>query len=177
MDSISSGEGWFHIGSDGQGEVAIYLFGEIPADAEEFFAELGRVQTVKNVSIYLNSEGGNIASALGIANTLHARRVRGSSITCIVEGFAGSASLVILAVANEVRMAPDAFLNIHSAFYPDNRPADARLNDANEAMIWRIAAKAERSKEEIRGLLEADTWLSAEEALSLGFADAVSAVD
>jgi ATP-dependent protease ClpP protease subunit len=166
--------GWYHIGAD-RGEIAILLFGEFPAPkyAEPFFQELRGIAAPKSVTVYVNSLGGCIYTGFAIANRLRDWQCAGVRIVCEVEGVCGSAATIAAAAADEIRMPSGAFLFLHRAAYVDGRPEDDRLEMMNDAMARRIAEKTGRTRPEVLDLLREEKWLTAAEATSLGFADAI----
>lgn len=164
---------WFHIGRSGN-ELTVYFFGEFPAPAaaEAFFAELRGIRA-KTITIFINSLGGDLFTGFAIANRIRDWQGKGARVVCEVAGIAGSAAAVIAAAADETRMPADGFLFLHNGAYVDGREDDDRLAAMNDAMARRFSLKTGREKAEVLALMAGESWVGAEEAAALGFADAI----
>jgi len=114
-----------------------------------------------------------------IYNQLKAHRGR---VVAHIEGVAASMASVIAMAADEVIMPKRAFMMIHNPFAHAAGDADTLRNaaDALDTMTGElVAAYAEKTglpKEQIRGMMDKETWLTAAQAKRLGFANAFAAV-
>jgi ATP-dependent Clp protease protease subunit len=171
-----SDSGWYHVGCDGRGEVAVYLFGQFPGPkhAESFFQELRKVPAPRSITVYINSMGGCVFTGMAIANYLRGLQCcKGARVVCEVDGVCGSAATLVAAAADETRMRGEGFLFLHRAAYVDGRAEDDQLAMVNDSMARRLSQRSGRSKDEVFELLNGERWLTAAEATSLGFADAI----
>ena len=140
-----------------------------PADAE--------------LTIRLNSPGGAADEGLAIHNAL---RVRAGRVVAIIDGVAASAASVIALGADQVIMHPGALFMIHEpgismfgATSADLETARAMQSSYTAAYAEIYARKTGKPEAEIREMMRAETWFTAQEALGAGFADQIdgAAVD
>lgn len=137
---------------------------------DELYAEDG------DVTIYLNSPGGNVFAAAEIYTMIrdypHNVKVRIASI-------AASAASVIAMAGNTVEMSPTALLFVHDPSTiamgntRDMEKAITTLNEVKESIINAYAAKTGLSRSKISKLMSDETWLNARKAVELGFADKI----
>lgn len=135
-------------------------------------------------TIYLNSLGGAVYSASGIIDELHAQSLRGGGtheVTIKVRGVAASAAGMILQAADKRLIGFNSRLMIHKGSSGINGTADdiadehAWWQDATDQMVNLFLSRTDQiSKAEfLRKINRRDWWLSADEAVKVGFADAV----
>lgn len=173
---------WALTGSGPELELSIY--GEIVGSAwfddevgaAELRAALDAAKSAERIHVRINSHGGDAFAGVAIHNMLaeHPAEVR-----VTVEGLAGSAASVI-AMAGRVKMARGAMMMIHApwAMTAGNanelrRTADA-LDKVRDGLVAIYQAKTGKTAAELEELLDAETWLGAEDALALGFADEIA---
>lgn len=128
-----------------------------------------------DITVHINSQGGNIFGGIAIMNALKQHNGRK---TIIVDGLAASAASVIaVGAADELLMAPGSFLMIHKAWTfcmgnADEFRHETEILDAQDKNILAIyAAKTGLGTEELEEIVSAETWLDADEAVRLKFAD------
>lgn len=130
-----------------------------------------------DVTVRINSGGGDVYEGLAIMNAL---RAHAGEVLVVVEGLAASAaSFIAVGGATRLVMRPTAELMIHEAW----SMADGNAADMTKAAgdLDRISANlagiyADRTggaPDEWRERMRAETWFSADEALSVGLVDAV----
>lgn len=128
------------------------------------------------VRLYINSYGGDVKEALGIYNTL---RRTGAKITAYIDGFAASAASVIAMAADRVIMPRNTCMMVHNAWWlACGNPAQLRksaddLEIINGAMLQAYIAKAgdKLTPKKMQAMMDAETWLSAEQCVACGLAD------
>lgn len=127
--------------------------------------------------VRINSPGGDVFEGLAIMNAL--RRHPGR-VTAVVEGLAASAaSFIAVGGADRVVMRPHAEMMIHEAWGMAMGPSEdmkamALQLDRTSGNLARIyAEKAGGSPGLWRDRMQAETWFSADEAVSFGLADEV----
>lgn len=132
----------------------------------------------KPLNININSYGGDAFAGIAIFNML--ARHQGKK-TVVIDGIAASAASLIAMAGDEIVMPENAFMLIHNASGVAVGTADAArevadaLDAISAAYLRTYVAKTGRPPEEIQALMDADRFMSADEALSLGFATEVSA--
>lgn len=157
------------------GEIVIH--GDIGWDVRsaDVVARLADIEG--DVTVRINSGGGDVHEGLAIMNAL---RAHAGEVLVVVEGLAASAaSFIAVGGATRLVMRPTAELMIHEAW----SMADGNAADMTKAAgdLDRISAnlagiytdRAGGTTEQWRERMRAETWFSADEALSVGLVDAV----
>ena len=163
-------------------EVMVYgcIVGGQPWDSSEVSAsdlvrELSAHPAASTINVRINSFGGDAFGGLAIYNALLAHPAK-KLVT--VEGIAGSAASII-AMCGRVKMARGALLMIHNPSAGaggdgnDLRSAASGLDKLRDSLAGVYAAKSGQPVAKILELMDADTWLSADEAKALGLADEI----
>lgn len=183
---------FFDIKASADGQSAdVFILGGITAYAEQeegevssvvFREKLDAVGDVSTINLYINSPGGSVFEGIAIANMLKRHKAR---VVGHVEGLAASIASNILASCDEVRMPVNAMLMIHNAVSAtfgnsaDLRKAADDLDRINDMQVETYMAKVgnKTTEENIRALMDAETWISAKEAYALGLCDVVEGVN
>lgn len=129
------------------------------------------------VRVRINSRGGDVYEGIAILNTL---RAYAGEVTVVVEALAASAaSFIAVGAGGRVVIRPNAELMIHKAWTMlsgnaddiDKMRADLSRQDAKLAAIY--AEKAGGELDDWLGVMAAETWYTAEEAVAAGLVDAI----
>ena len=127
-----------------------------------------------DVVIYLNSPGGDCVAASQIYTMLMEYKGR---VTVKIDGIAASAASVIAMAGTEVLMAPTSLLLIHNPLTvaigdtEEMQKAIAMLDEVKESIISAYELKTGLSRAKLAHLMDAETWMNAQKAIELGFAD------
>jgi len=167
---------WYAIRARGTGaEVAIYdEIGAYGVSAKGFLAELGALPEGTPVNLRLNSPGGSVFDAVAIHNAL---KRHAGPVTVWIDGIAASAASYIAMAGDEIVMPENAFLMIHDpaglvmGTAEDMRAMAEALDKVKGSLGSGYAAKSGRTTEEVSGLMSAETWFDASDAVAQGFAD------
>lgn len=169
---------WFEIRCEAHADQAvIYIFDEIGmfgVSANDFAEQLQALGDVDRIELHVNSPGGSVFDGLAIYNLL---KRHPAEITVFVDGLAASIASVIVMVGATVIMPENALLMLHRPTgrvvggVDDMRRMADLLEKTEPGLIAAYRAKSGLSDEKIAELMDAETWLTAEEALELGFAD------
>jgi ATP-dependent Clp protease protease subunit len=164
-----------------QAEILIYedigegWFGGVSAKA--FADDLKALGSVDALDIRINSYGGAIFDGFAIYNTL----LRHNAHKVVhVDGVAASSASVIAMAGDEIRVAANGFVMIHNPWgfcqgYADELRKQAELLDQVRGAIAGVyAARTNLDVGEILPLMDAETWMDANEAVTKGFADAIA---
>lgn len=140
--------------------------------------QLDAMGDVDQIDVYINSYGGEVAEGLAIYNALKRHK---ASVTTYCDGFACSIASVIF-MAGDVRiMNESSLLMIHNAWTmaagnaEELRKQADDLEKITQASVEAYKANSNLSEEEIKALMDDETWLLPEEALEYGFATAIGA--
>ena len=128
------------------------------------------------VTIWINSPGGDCIAASQIYSMLMDYK---DDVTVKIDGIAASAASVIAMAGTEVLMAPTALMMIHNPAtiamgdHDDMKKAIAMLDEVKESIINAYEIKTSLSRDKLSKLMDAETWMNANKAVELGFADGV----
>lgn len=127
-----------------------------------------------DIEININSNGGDVAGGLAIANAIKAYS-KGKK-TCNVLGVAASMASVIACAGDELKMGQGAFLMVHNPWTvtmgnaEELRKDAATLDKMRDSILSFYQSKAYgKSADDLKALMDAETWLSADEARAAGF--------
>ena len=127
-----------------------------------------------DVVIWINSPGGDCVAASQIYSMLMDYK---GKVTVKIDGIAASAASVIAMAGTEVLMAPTALMMIHNpatvAFgdHEDMQKAIDMLTEVKESIINAYEIKTNMSRAKLSHLMDSETWMNANKAIELGFAD------
>lgn len=144
-------------------------------NAQSFLAEFRALQA-KDVTVYINSPGGNLVEALAMFNGM---RASGKNITVHVLGIAASAASYIAMAADKIIMPRNTLMLPHKPSNDrggtaDEHRATADLLDTLEALLLPPYLKRWKGTEaELRAQLAKDEILTAEQCLAMGLCDEV----
>jgi ATP-dependent Clp protease protease subunit len=160
------------------GPIGEDLFGE-GITARRIMAALRSIGD-RDVKVYVNSPGGNMFEGLAIYNAL---RQHPKKVTVHVLGIAASAASLITMAGDEVKVAKAGFLMIHNAQLSDagnrhdKREIADKLEQFDGAMAGLYADRTGMPKAKIGTMMDEETFLSGEEAVSQKFADGLLPTD
>lgn len=129
-----------------------------------------------DVTLYLNSPGGNVFAASEIYTML---RDYPGKVTVKIEALAASAASVVAMAGNEVLMSPTALIMVHDPSTiamgntKDMEQAISVLNEVKESIINAYRDKTGLSHNRIAQFMTDETWFNAKKAVELGFADGI----
>lgn len=135
---------------------------------DELFAGKGPV------TIFLNSPGGDCIAASQIYTMLMDYE---SEVTVKIDGIAASAASVIAMAGTKVLMAPTALMMIHNPMtgaygnHSDMEKAIEMLDEVKESILNAYEIKTSLSRAKLSHLMDSETWMNANKAIELGFAD------
>ena len=137
-------------------------------------------ESIENINIYINSYGGEVSEGLAIYNALKRHKAK---VTTIVDGFACSIASVIFAAGDERIMNDTSLLMIHNAWtYAAGDSKDLKkqaedLEKITQASINAYMQIVNIEEDELKEMMDNDTWLNGEEALEMGFATELAEVE
>ena len=157
----------------------VYLFNDIGTfgvSAQSFVEEIKEYEG-KELAIHINSLGGEVFDGMAIYSIIQRRKAK---TTVYIEGIAASIASVIALAADEVIMSENSLLMIHNAWGGTQGDASEMRKQADvlDKITNEIAEiyvkKTNLPYDEIIRLMSEETWLTAEEAVALGFVDSIS---
>jgi ATP-dependent Clp protease protease subunit len=127
-----------------------------------------------DITVWINSPGGDCVAAAQIYNMLTQYK---GNVTVKIDGIAASAASVIAMAGNTVLMSPVSMMMIHNpatvAFgdHAEMQKAIDMLAEVKESIINAYVIKTGLSRSKLSHLMDAETWMDANKAVELGFAD------
>ena len=138
--------------------------------------QLEAIGDVDQIDVYINSYGGEVAEGLAIYNALKRHKAK---VTTYCDGFACSIASVVFMAGDERVMNDASLLMIHNAWtYAAGNAEELRkqaddLDTITQASVNAYKAVSTLSEEEIKKLMDAETWILPEEAVQYGFATSI----
>jgi ATP-dependent Clp protease protease subunit len=129
-----------------------------------------------DVTIWLNSPGGDCVAASQIYAMLMDYK---GNVTVKIDGIAASAASVIAMAGTKVLMAPTALMMIHNPLTiaigdtEEMKKAVEMLNEVKESIVNAYEIKTGQARVKISHWMDAETWMNANKAIELGFADSI----
>lgn len=170
---------WFRIENKSEKEASVYIYDEISkwgVNAAEFVKQLNEI-TAKTIKLYINSPGGNVFDGVTIYNAL---KRHSSKIYVTIDGLAASIASVIALAGDTVDIASNGMMMVHRAWTygygnaNDLRGMAATLDKIDSGVIVSTyQAKTGMEESDLIKLMDAETWLTAQEAKEYGFVDTI----
>lgn len=129
-----------------------------------------------NITVWINSPGGDCVAAAQIYNMLANYK---GAVTIRIDGIAASAASVIAMAGTKVIMSPVSMMMIHNPMtiaFGDSanmQKAIAMLDEVKESIINAYEIKTGLSRTKLSHLMDAETWMDANSAVEMGFADEI----
>ena len=137
--------------------------------------ELNRIGNDKDISVIINSPGGDVFEGIAIYNLLKEHK---GNVTVKVIGLAASAASFIAMAGDEIKIAKTAFLMMHNAMSlafgnkHDFRDLADFLEPFDDVIAGIYADKSSVENAEILKMMDAETWINGSKAIEDGFATA-----
>jgi ATP-dependent protease ClpP protease subunit len=173
------GKPFFHAEMQPDGTLELMIYEEI---GEHFWSDGGvTAKTVKaemdqaeysNITVRINSPGGSAADGVAIFNLLRSTK---KPIHVFVDGMAASAASIVAMAGDQITMGVGSLLMLHNAWgdctgYANDMRAMGDVLDTVSAAIGKTyASRTGKTEDEISELMNAETWMTADECLAEGF--------
>ena len=173
--------------ANNEGELSIY--GEIASSSGGWFSdgtevtpkgfkeELDALGDIKTLNVYVNSPGGDVFAGQAIYSQLKRHK---ATINVHVDGLAASIASVIAMAGDTIHMPKNAMMMIHNAWSivmgnaKDFRKMADDLDKIGLSIQETYLTKATGlEKDKLVELLDAETWLTAQECMDLGLCDVI----
>ena len=129
-----------------------------------------------NITVWINSPGGDCVAAAQIYNMLMDYK---GDVTVKIDGIAASAASVIAMAGTNVLVSPVSMLMIHNPMTAafgnsdEMQKAIEMLSSVKDSIINAYEIKTGLSRAKLSRLMDAETWMDANKAVELGFADGI----
>src|SRR5690554_3126916 len=173
---------WNWVRDETTEERTLYLNGEISDETwygDEVTPKMFRDELMTgtgDVIVWINSPGGDIFAAAQIYNMLMDYT---GKVTVKIDGLAASAASVIAMAGGDVYMSPVSMMMIHNPSTiaigdsEEMLRAKALLDEVKESIINAYELKTGLSRTKLSHLMDAESWMNANKAIELGFADKI----
>jgi ATP-dependent Clp protease, protease subunit len=168
-------------------ELEIMLYGEIGQDgwtigigARDISDQLKTAGDVSAITLRINSPGGDVFEGAAIYNLLAGQSV---PVNVIIDGLAASAASYIAMVGKNVTMGDGSMIMIHNPWSfaigdaNDLRAKANILDKVRDSMLSGYMKRYSGTEDELIAALDAETWLTAEDAQECGFCDSITSAD
>lgn len=177
-------ERFYQLTNVSEDSATLYIYGDITSfkwfendvcvyDLAKEIGDLGG----KALTVRINSYGGEVAEGLAIYNLLKSYE---GEVTTICDGFACSAASVVFMAGTKRIMPRSSLLMIHNAWTwasgdaDDLRKAAEDLEKITQPSVEIYTSVSNLDADEIKAMMDAETWFDADEALGYGFATEIS---
>jgi ATP-dependent Clp protease protease subunit len=179
---------WYAVKNKAAGEPAeVFIYDQIGASFwDEGVTPSSLIDEIKSLklkntdtlSVRINSPGGNMFDGNTIYNYLRSIK---QNIDVTIDGMAASAASIIAMAGDTIRMPENSFLMIHNPWMVVAGDSQVMRKTADDLDIMRdgaIKTYMERAgdnltRDELVTMMDEETWLGADRAVELGFADEV----
>ena len=169
-----------------ENEYSLYVYGEIVSekipdyytgeksenevDITDFKQALADIPNGAKLNMYVNSVGGSVFATSAIVSMLQRAKARGVAIDAYIDGLSASCASWLVMVADNINIYKNSVMMIHKpmSFAIGNandmqKEIDTLDTIENNMMVPMYLSKAKVSEEEIKNLINDETWFSANE--------------
>lgn len=166
----------------------VFIYGEITKYAWEEYGEVSSItfkneldalgEGIETINLYINSPGGSVFEAMAIMAMLERHP---AEIISHIDALAASCASVLPMISKRIIMYSNSMMMIHNAWTyawgnaNELRKAADDIERINQSMIqfYLDRASDKLDADTLKQLLDAETWLTAEEAMNYGLCDEI----
>lgn len=134
----------------------------------DFKKELDDIGNVQKINLYINSPGGDVFTASTMISMLQRKKDAGTHIDAYVDGLSASAASFLMMVADNLYLYKNSTVMVHKPMswavgnaIDMQKTIDALNKIEENVMLPMYMNKSKVSEDEIRSLINDETWLSA----------------
>lgn len=178
VSNVPRREAGYTIQNAGSDEAVVRIYDEIwelGVNALDLAADLDQISAPR-IRVEINSPGGDVWSGIAIYNAL---RNHPAHVTTRVDGIAASIASVIAQAGDTRVMMSGSQMMIHNAWgltvgdHTDHTEMAAVLSVQDEVIAGIYASRSGGDVDHFKALMEAETWMTAQDAVTAGLADTV----
>lgn len=165
-------------------ETELLLYGYIADDAwwgdevspKMFLDDLAKAGDVSQITLRINSYGGSVFAGHAMHSILKSHKAR---VVVRIDGIAASAASVVAMAGDQIIMPSNAMMMIHNPLTyavgdaDEMRKVADTLDSVRDSIVAAYRDRTGLGEDKLRDLMSAETWMTAAEAVELGFADEV----
>lgn len=135
-----------------------------------------RAMDAPEINVRINCRGGMVFEGIAIYNAL---RLHKANVHISIEGLAASIASVIAMAGDRVTIAENAMMMIHNPYGWATGDAESMRKTAEvmdkiaDSIAVSYTARTGKSIDELKALMDAETWFTAQEALDMGLVDQI----
>lgn len=143
-----------------------------PSQVKSF---LGKLEDKEAVEFLITSPGGDVTAGLAIANLIEAAKKAGHPCKAHVIGIAASMASVITCACDEIDIDESAFMMIHNPWTVAQGDAEELRKSADvldkmrDSILSFYRSKFDKTDDEIKAMMDDETWFTGKEAADYGF--------
>lgn len=170
---------WLFKNAAASDEAELQVYGDIgewsDVDSREFTNQLKKI-TAKRISVRINSGGGSVFTAQAILSSLRRHK---ADVYVYIDGLAASAASVIAMAGDFIVMPSNSMMMIHNPATiswgeaKDMRKIADTLDKVRDTIVAAYKDRTGLDEQKIIELMDEETWMTAAEAVELGFADEI----
>jgi len=178
MQMPAKTKAWFRMEKKSDDLAEIEIFDEIDnfwgIGPKQFKEKLDEVKSAKSIKLLLNSPGGSVFDGMAIYNMLAAHR---DKLDVEVVGLAASIASIIALAGRKLTMGEGSYYMIHNPLTvivgdaAELRKTADILDKMKGEFVSIYKNKSGKGEKEISDMMDAETWLTASEAIEAGYAD------
>ena len=174
---------YFSLAKDGRnvdimiyGDIVSYKWLDSDVTAYDLAQAIDDLTDIDTITVGINSYGGDVAQGLAIYNAL---KRSPAQVVTRCDGFACSAASVVFAAGDSRIMYDSSLIMIHNAWtYAEGdantmRDVADMLDKVTEPSIKAYKSVMDLTEDEIREMMDKETWITADEALDYGLATSI----
>ena len=181
MENLYENKSWYSIPTieaKGGKSTHIHIYDEIGVHgvtAKSFLDDLKDLKG-KDITVHINSTGGDVFQGQAIYSALKSYT---GNVTVKIEGLAASMATIIALAGDKIQMTANSLFMIHSPMsniFGNKSQMRRQINALEKVESTMLSVYSKRTKmsdDKINLMMETETWLSADEALEMGFVDEV----
>ena len=176
---MSHNRPWYTLKNQANQIPELYIFDDIDdwygVSAQSVVDQIRNLDA-SEINVRLNSRGGMVFEGIAIYNAL---RLHKANIHVTIEGLAASIASVIAMAGDTVTIAENAMIMIHNPYGWAQGDAEAMRKTAEvmdkiaDSIAVSYTARTGKTIEDMKALMESETWFTAQEALAIGLVDQV----
>ena len=135
---------------------------------------------IGNVTVHINSPGGDVMAGAEIYSALREHSLNGKGrVKVIITALAASAASVVAMAGDEIQISPVAYMMIHNPWTiamgdaKEMRKTAKTLDEISEGLITAYQQRTGKTRDQLKKMLENETWMSAQTCVDEGFADSI----
>jgi len=185
MTSLVKEKGWYEVRGESTSNLELYIYGTI-GEYEEYCAgnlinyieNVVSMEVIDTLTVHINSRGGDFYESLAIHSYLSAldKKVK---VTTYVDALAASGASLIAMAGSTIIMAEGSFMMLHNpkvsanVDYREVAKLASVAEQFRDSCVSIYASRTGCDKEKVASMMDEVTWIGAEQALELGFCDAI----